>query len=65
VAETKTMSQRADELEHQQLDEFDRIITKSALFNMADGKIGADFRRARSFTWATIRASPRCRKSRP
>jgi hypothetical protein len=43
VAETKTMSERADELEHQQLDQFDRIITKSALFNMADGKVGADF----------------------
>jgi hypothetical protein len=43
VAETKTLSERADELEHQQMRDLERVITKSALFNMADGRIGADF----------------------
>ncbi len=36
---TKTLSQRADELEHQQMQELgDRIVTKSLLFNLADGE---------------------------
>ena len=35
----KTMSQRADELEHQQMKELgDRIVTKSLLFNLAGGE---------------------------
>ena len=35
---TQTLSQRADELEHQQMEELgDRIVTKSLLFNLADG----------------------------
>lgn len=33
----KSMTELADELEHQQLEEFERIITKSLLFNLADG----------------------------
>ena len=34
-----TMSQQADELEHQQIKELgDRLVTKSLLFNLADGK---------------------------
>ena len=37
--DSKTLSQRADELEHQQMKELgDRIVTKSLLFNLADGK---------------------------
>jgi hypothetical protein len=36
---TKTLSQRADELEEQQLREFEeRIVAKSLLFNLADGE---------------------------
>jgi hypothetical protein len=36
---TKTFSQRADELEFQQMQELgDRIVTKSLLFNLADGE---------------------------
>ncbi len=35
---TQTLSQRADELEYQQMQELgDRIVTKSLLFNLADG----------------------------
>ncbi len=34
-----TLSERADELEHQQMRELgDRIITKSLLYNLADGE---------------------------
>jgi len=37
---TQTLSQRADELEYQQMQELgDRIVTKSLLFNLADGEI--------------------------
>ena len=37
--DAKTMSQRADELEHQQLKELqDKIVTKSLLFMLADGE---------------------------
>jgi hypothetical protein len=43
MPDTKTLSERADELEHQQMRELERVITKSALFNMADGRLGADF----------------------
>ena len=36
---TQTLSERADELEHQQMQELgDRIVTKSLLFNLADGE---------------------------
>ncbi len=39
MATTKTFSQQADELEYQQMQELgDRIITKSLLFNLADGE---------------------------
>lgn len=33
-----TLSERADALEHRMSDELDRIVTKSLLFNLADGK---------------------------
>jgi hypothetical protein len=37
--DAKSMSQRADELEHQQMKELeDRIVTKSLLFHLADGE---------------------------
>ncbi|MBI3433925.1 MAG: HD domain-containing protein [Proteobacteria bacterium] len=39
AAETKTLSQRADELEEHMMHELDCIITKSVLFNMGDGKV--------------------------
>ena len=40
MATTKTFSQQADELEYQQMQELgDRIITKSLLFNLADGEL--------------------------
>ena len=38
----KTLSERADELEHQMEEELERIVTKSLLFNLADGKVGMD-----------------------
>ena len=38
----KTLSERADELEHQMEEELERIVTKSLLFNLADGKVGYD-----------------------
>ena len=38
MAQTKTLSERADELEFQQMQELgDRLITKSLLYNLADG----------------------------
>ena len=43
ATQVKSAHERADELEHQKMDELNRIYTKSALFNMADGKIGIDF----------------------
>src|SRR5918992_855121 len=38
----KTLSERADELEHQMEEELERVITKSLLFNLADGKVAYD-----------------------
>ena len=39
---TKTLSERADEIEGRMERELEAIITKSALFNLADGKIGME-----------------------
>ena len=41
-AQPKTLSERADELEHQMEEELERVVTKSLLFNLADGKVGYD-----------------------
>jgi hypothetical protein len=41
MADTTSLSERADALEQKMSDELDVLISKSALFNMADGKLGA------------------------
>jgi len=41
MAENVSMNERADALERKMSDELDVLISKSALFNMADGKLGA------------------------
>ena len=41
MAENMSLSERADALEQRMSDELDVLISKSALFNMADGKLGA------------------------
>jgi hypothetical protein len=39
VSSTKSMSERADEFEHQQMQELgERVVTKSLLFNLADAE---------------------------
>jgi HD domain len=42
AAQPKTLSERADELEHHMEEELERIVTKSLLFNLAAGKVGMD-----------------------
>jgi hypothetical protein len=39
---TKTLSELADEVEHEMEEELERIVTKSLLFNLADGKVAYD-----------------------
>jgi hypothetical protein len=41
MAENVSLNERADALERRMSDELDVLISKSALFNMADGKLGA------------------------
>src|SRR5205809_6102889 len=41
MAENTSLNERADALERKMSDELDVLISKSALFNMADGKLGA------------------------
>src|SRR6266498_4065945 len=41
MAENTSLSERADALERKMSDELDVLLSKSALFNMADGKLGA------------------------
>ena len=41
-SQTKTLSELADDLEHEQEEELERVITKSLLFNLADGKVEYD-----------------------
>jgi hypothetical protein len=41
MAEKVSLSDRADALERKMSDELDVLISKSALFNMADGKLGS------------------------
>lgn len=41
-SQTKTLSERADELEHHMEEELERVVTKSLLFNLADGKVAYD-----------------------
>ncbi|HTM08826.1 MAG TPA: hypothetical protein VL754_10585, partial [Verrucomicrobiae bacterium] len=41
MAEKISLSERADALERKMSDELDVLISKSALFNMADGKLGS------------------------
>ncbi len=38
MAATMTLAERADALEHEKIRELDRIVTKSLLFNLADGE---------------------------
>jgi hypothetical protein len=42
MAETLSLTEQADALEERMIDELDVVITKSALANMEDGKLGAD-----------------------
>jgi hypothetical protein len=54
-----TLSERADELEEQMMQTLnERIITKSVLFRMADGRVEIDNGQA------PIRGCRKCRKSR-
>lgn len=39
---TQTLSERADALEEKMIEELEFVVSKSALFNMADGKLGID-----------------------
>ena len=41
MAESTSLNERADALERKMSDELDVLISKSALFNMADGKLGS------------------------
>ncbi len=41
MAQDISLNERADALEREMSDELDVLISKSALFNMADGKLGA------------------------
>jgi hypothetical protein len=41
MAENISLNERADALERKMSDELDVLLSKSALFNMADGKLGA------------------------
>src|SRR5262245_30216447 len=41
MAKNVSLNERADALERKMSDELDVLISKSALFNMADGKLGA------------------------
>ena len=41
-ASPMTMSDRADALEEQKMHELEHIITKSVLFNLADGKVATE-----------------------
>src|SRR6266498_3549294 len=41
MAENTSLSERADALERKMSDELDVLVSKSALFNLADGKLGA------------------------
>ncbi len=41
MAKNMTLDERADALERKMSDELDVLLSKSALFNMADGKLGA------------------------
>jgi HD domain len=43
MATAKTMSERADELEREEMEKLDRVACKSVLFNAADGKIELGF----------------------
>jgi len=42
MANTLSISERADALEHAKIDELGSIVSKSFLFNLADGKMGID-----------------------
>jgi hypothetical protein len=41
MAENTSLDERADALERKMSDDLDVLLSKSALFNMADGKLGA------------------------
>ena len=41
MAKNISLNERADALERKMSDELDVLLSKSALFNMADGKLGA------------------------
>ncbi len=62
MAEKVSLSERADALERKMSDELDVLISKSALFNMADGKLGAANARpdpaANGRLWGRLRLTP-------
>ncbi len=47
MAKSISLDERADAVERKMSDELDVLISKSALFNMADGKLGASNMRFR------------------
>ena len=67
-----TMADRADALEEHKMHELEYIITKSVLFNLADGKVetvsGAALMAQNSGKYMLMGADPhlpRCRTNRP
>ncbi len=42
AAQPKTLSERADELEHEMEQQLEHAVSKSLLFNLADGRVGID-----------------------
>ena len=71
MAENISLNERADALERKMSDELDVLLSKSALFNMADGKLGASnagadlaARHGKYYLMADDPRLPRCRRSR-
>ena len=71
-AKPLTLSERADELEEQMMHDLsERIVTRSTLFNLGDGKVQMDLgdkllaaNPGNIFSWVPTRACRKCRTSR-
>jgi hypothetical protein len=70
-AQATTLSERADALEEQMMHELEHIVIKSALFNLADGKLDDDTAAVlarnpgKYLLMREDRGFPKCRPSRP
>jgi len=70
-AQPKTLSERADALEEHMMHELERIVIKSALFNLADGKVTDETAAVMArnpgkyLIMKEDRAFPKCRRSPP